>query len=91
MEQAIRIIDRNEGIFRSGRKSYYVEMSSMLYPNDFIRNVINSMTDIFTYYSPDGSDSKGFYSRPEPDDIMDMDIIEFILEHEENWKPLQDE
>lgn len=87
---AIKIVDRNEGIFRVGKQVYYVEMTNMLYPNSFMKNVINSMSDVFVY-EDQGDNGKHHYAKPEEDDVFDTDIVEFIMQHEENWKPLQDE
>lgn len=86
----IKIVDRNEGIFNNGDRNYYIDMTGMLYPNHFLKNVANQMSDVFVYDEPGGDCGSGHWRQGIAEDCSDEDVIGFILTNEESWKELQE-
>lgn len=88
--EGITIIDRNEGIFRSDLKNWYIDMQGMLYPNHFLKNVANRMSDVFVYDEPGSDCGSGHWQQGTPDDVTDSDIIGFIFTNPESWREFQE-
>lgn len=86
----IKIVDRSEGIFTSGNQNYYIDMIGMLYPNHFLKNVANQMSDVFVYDEPGSDCGSGSWQQGTPDDVTDEDIIGFIFTNPESWRELQE-
>jgi hypothetical protein len=100
----IEILDRNEGIFKTNiypiakaapawtpvERNWYIDMTGMLYPNQFLKNVANSMSDVFVYDEPGGDSGSGHWRQGIPEDVTDEDIIGFIFTNSDCWSECEE-